>query len=200
MFAKRANNPIQSSVSIQNDTLHIRLYNSGVDTLFLFNSYIELNTQHDCGKEPFWESEFLHRYDINNKTYKLSFLPLIPYLSVRFSDVITLGKQRILKKWNVLYSFRPILPSESIVVSIPKMALTYNYYTRDIVLKDYGKNDQLHFKRVKVKAPSSIIIEFAIYKKINLLTNQKAYYFSETDFDTQAKDYEVISVPCNVPR
>lgn len=193
-----ANGKIQSYTKMENDTLRITLFNSGEDTLYLFNSYIELSPKHDCGKEPLWESEYLHRYDKKGKIYKLSFLPIIPYLSVRFNDLITLGKQRILKKWAILYSFKPIAPEKSVVISIPRKALVYDAYTKDINLKDYGKNDNICFKEATVKAPFSITIELAIYKNIDLLINQDAYYFREGEFDAQAKDYIVLSIPFNI--
>lgn len=139
---------LQYKLSLSNDTVYVTLNNNRLDTLYLFNSYLEMNPEYDCfGTEPFWESEYLHRFDKESNQYKLSFLPIIPYLSVRFNDVAIHGKSRIVHKWQLLYGFKTLFPNDSILIRIPKLAIEQKLYVEDVPIKDFGKNNEIRFKK-----------------------------------------------------
>lgn len=190
---------LQYKLSLSNDTVYVTLNNNGLDTLYLFNSYLEMNPEYDCfGTEPFWESEYLHRFDKESNQYKLSFLPIIPYLSVRFNDVAIHGKSRIVHKWQLLYGFKTLFPNDSILIRIPKLAIEQKLYVEDVPIKDYGKNDKIRFKKIHVNPTKTISLEFALYRNVDLLRSTDAYYFNEAGFDEQAKSYEIITVVCDL--
>ena len=194
-------NELEYKLSFSNDTVYVSLNNKGLDTLYLFNSYLEMNPEYDrYGTEPLWESEYLHRFDKGLNEYKLSFLPIIPYLSVRYSDVAIHGKSRIVHRWQLLYGFKTIFPNDSIQISIPKSAFVQELYVKDVPIKQFGKNDKISFEKIQVRQPKTISLEFALYRSIDLLRSTDAYYFNEADFDEQAKSYEVMTIICDLSR
>ena len=194
-------NELEYKLSFSNDTVYVSLSNKGLDTLYLFNSYLEINPEYDCyGTEPLWESEYLPRFDKGANKYKLSFLPIIPYLSVRFSDVAIHGKSRIVHRWQLLYGFKTISPNDSIHIRIPKSAFEQEVYVKDIPIKQFGKNDKISFEKKQVRQPKTISLEFALYRNVDLLRSTDAYYFNEAGFDEQAKSYEVMTIICDLSR
>ncbi len=178
---------------LEGENYIIEIRNFSLDTIYLFDSYLS---------SDLITSKYLHRYNTNQKKCKLSLLPLIPYLSVNLSDVIILGKEKIIKKNKTLYSFTPIYPKSMIKVKIPVNALEMNYKILDFDVKTKGSFEDIYFKNVKYTESkcSDIIIELAIYKNINLLNSKEAYYLNSEDFAIQSIAFEILEVPISSTR
>ncbi|MDR2928823.1 MAG: hypothetical protein LBV41_11600 [Cytophagaceae bacterium] len=171
----------------KNNEFEFDIINHTQDTLYLFDSYLN---------NYLYKSKYLHRFDKKNKQCKLSLLPLLPFLSVHYTDVIILGDNKVANKWQVLYHFMTILPNSCHTVTISKNA----FYTKDYVYEVYPQKISKFEKTIKFRKSSNnrcsnnITVEFALYKNIDLLTSEKAYYFDEYNFNIQALSYTVLSV------
>jgi len=171
----------------------ITLINTTKDTLYVFNSYIE---------PSFLGSKYLHRINAKDKLYKVSFLPLVPYVFTKYSDVIT--DEPIIGNHQIVYNFFKLPPSTN-----QKIKLSYNDLFKSKnsvknVSKDYDvKTLHKYSKRLSLKfcttsnlkGKYNLQFEFAVYKAIDLLCEQSAYYLREQVFDKQSKDFKILIVP-----
>jgi len=78
---KAQNNDIETNYKEINDTLIFSFINTGNDTLQLFSTYFS---------SPYIFSKVLHKIDAKQNIYKVSFLPILPYLSGYLTDKIVL--------------------------------------------------------------------------------------------------------------
>jgi len=176
------------------------LINNTQDTLYLFDSYLQTTNSYLQESEfaPYlYHSKYLHRFDKKEKKCKLSLLPLLPYLGFKIHSPVTLGIDKVARKFQVLYHFRAIPPNSRNKIVISKSA----FYTEDYVYEVYPQQISkfertIRFRKSKNKHKhcSSIVVEFALYKSIDLLTSEKAYYFDEYNFNEQALSYTILSV------
>jgi hypothetical protein len=164
------------------------LINNSKDTLYLFDSYLN---------ENLYQSKYLHRYDKKTKQCKLSFLPLLPFLSVRHNDLIVLEGNKVAHIGQVLYHFRLIPPHSKNAIVISKSAFYSEDYVKEVYPQKISKFDTIKFRKSKHKKCDTVIVEFALYKNIDLLNSKDAYYFDEFNFNEQALSYIVLSVSVN---
>lgn len=182
----RYNNEISVNKRIVKNDFIIEICNNTSDTIYLFDSYLT---------PELIKSKYIHRYNADVEKCKLSTLPLIPYLSVKLSDVIILGKDKIVKRYKTLYSFTPINPHCEIKLAIPLDVLNNNYKILDFEVKDKGSFDEIFFESINIDQKcSNIIIELAIYQKIDLLVSKEAYYLDPEKFEEQAKSFDVLAI------
>ncbi|EGJ99560.1 hypothetical protein [Dysgonomonas gadei] len=182
----RYNNEIYVNKRIVKNDFIIEICNNTSDTIYLFDSYLT---------PELIKSKYIHRYNADVEKCKLSTLPLIPYLSVKLSDVIILGKDKIVKRYKTLYSFTPINPHCEIKLVIPLDVLNNNYKILDFEVKDKGSFDEIFFESINIDQKcSNIIIELAIYQKIDLLVSKEAYYLDSEKFEEQAKSFDVLAI------
>lgn len=187
LFAQNTDFVLAYEIENNTDTCLLKIQNITTDTLFLFNSYLNAD---------FYTSKWLHRFSYKTKKHKLSFLPLLPYLSLHFSDKIILGENRLINKFQVLYQFKAIPPKETIIVAIPVNAFYTNEYIKDFNIKDYSIfHDRINFKAAKFKKYNSLIVELAIYKNIELLVSDSLFYKNEYLTNKQALSYQILSIP-----
>jgi hypothetical protein len=173
--------------------------NTTADTIYIFNSYLQ---------KTFLSSKYLHRINSFKNEYKISFVPLIPFVFTKYSDILKIGDDAIIGNHQIVYDFYTLLP---------KSKFELNFYYRDLFkenrknsavidinIKRLNKyNDQVKFKTAKVhnlNGQYKFLFEFAAYKSINVLCNQSAYYVNEYLFDKQSKEFELIQIPFEVPR
>ena len=188
----------------KDDDFEFELINNTQDTLHLFDSYlfdrdIRIDTYLD-GKEM-QRSIYLHRFDEKTKQCKLSFLPLLPFLSVHYTDLIIFEGHKLAKRGNVLYHFRAVPPNSRNKIEISKSA----FYTEDYVYEVYPQKiskfeHTIKFHKSNNDCCGNIVVEFALYKNIDLLRNEQAYYYDEYNFNDQALSYTVLSVSIDLPR
>lgn len=178
----------------QEDTtgIAINIINTTKDTLYIFKSYLE---------NEFLSSKYLHRINSKEKKYKLSLLPLVSHVFTKYSDVIT--DEPIVGNQQIVYDFFKLPPN-----SVQSIFLSYKDVfrkkdSRNNATKDYDvKLLHKYTKKVpqksctvkKIKGRYSFEIEFAIYKSVNLLCSEAAYFVQENEFDKQSKDFKILTV------
>ena len=180
------NNEISINSFVRENNFIVEISNCTSDTIYLFDSYLH---------PGLIKSKYLYRYNADANECRLSTLPLIPYLSVKLSDVIILGEEKIIKKYKNLYSFTSITPYSKVNLEIPIDEFNTNYGILDFDVKTKGSFDEIDFEKVKTeKVCSDIILELAIYKDVSLLLSKQAYYFEPEEFDEQAKLFNTFKI------
>jgi hypothetical protein len=185
----------------KNDNFEFEIVNKTKDSLYLFDSYLfdrdkRIITSDKANKE-IQQSIYLHRYDKKTKQCKLSFLPLLPYLSTHYTDFI-LGRNKVAYKGQVLYHFMAIPPNSSNTILISKSAFYSEDYVKEVYPQKIPKFEHnIKFRKSKHKKCDAVIVEFALYKNIDLLISKDIYYFDEFNFNEQALSYTVLSVTVN---
>jgi hypothetical protein len=187
----------------END-FEFEIINNSKDTLYLFDSYLFDRDERIIGTyldgKEMQRSKYLHRYDKKTKQCKLSFLPLLPFLSVRHNDLIVLGGNKVAHIGQVLYHFRLIPPNSKNAIVISKSAFYSEDYVKEVYPQKISKFDTIKFRKSKHTKCDTVIVEFALYKNIDLLNSKDAYYFDEFNFNEQALSYIVLSVSVNLSR
>jgi hypothetical protein len=178
-------------------TITVNIINTTKDTLYIFNSYFQ---------SQFLNSKYLHRIIQQKKTYKVSFLPIIPYVFTKYSDVVVTTDEALIGNHQVVYDFYKLPPNSSQQIEFSYQELFKNRNKSNNVSKDYdvkklNKNSrpsQSFYTTSKLKGKYHFEFEFAVYKSVYLLCNQTAYYLQEYKFDKQSKDFKVITVPAKI--
>lgn len=181
--------------SISSNNLHVSFYNHTKDTVFLFKSYFDKDIS---------TSEYLYRYDKTNKNLYSSFVPLLPYLSIKYSDrVVT--QNRAVTKNQVVYDFYKIPP--------------YQVFSFDLKIKDLTSIKQafqqfsphslskfennVSFKKCKFnpyKASIKYLLQLAYYKNVQTVCDGKSYYLDELKFNDEANSFIVIDAEIPISR
>jgi hypothetical protein len=193
---KELNKYYQDSLysTYQEDTsgIAISIINTTMDTLYVFRSYLE---------KEFLSSKYLHRINRKERKYKLSLLPLVPHVFTKYSDVIT--DEPIVGNQQIVYDFFKLPPNsvQSVLLSYEdlfKKKGRQNNVSKDYdvkMLNKYTKKIPQKFCTVKkLKDKYSFEIEFAVYKSVNLLCNEAAYFLQENEFDKQSKDFKILTI------
>lgn len=183
--------PLECSYEIDTveNNLFVQITNNTSDTLFLFDSYI---TDYKYNNHKLITSEYLYRYNRQRNIDIISFIPLLPYLSpYYFGDVIYIGNNRIIHQGQVIWHFLSIPPGCNITLTLPSDILSYSHTYYDISNKQNSSfSHRLKFKKIKTSHQSNKkMIEFAVYKNINLLSDTEAYYNDEHEYNAQGKNY-----------
>ena len=204
---KEANN-LNNSANYYPDSLYatynqdtvgvtVNIINTTKDTLYIFNSYL---------RQQFLSSKYLHRINVQNKLYKISFLPIIPYVFTKYSDIVATTDQALIGNHQVVYDFFRLPPNSNQQIEFKYRELFKNRNKNSNVSKDYdvrklnknSKPSQTFYTTSKLKGKYNFKFEFAAYKSVNLLCNQTAYYLQEYKFDKQSKNFKVLTIPVKV--
>lgn len=187
---------LYSTYDADSSGITVSIYNTTKDTLYIFNSYIQ---------NQIAGSKYIHRVDTKNRVYKVSFLPLVPYVFTTYSDVITADP--VIGHQQVVYDFFKLPPNSQQDIRLSYSDLFKNRNYKNNVMKDFDvkklhkytkKLPQKFYTTTGLKGKYKLQLEFAVYKSVNLLCNQSAYYMQEFDFDQQAKDFKILAVPITV--
>lgn len=189
------NNEVDYSLALRSDTLDLCILNKSKNTIFLFDSYIndeELS-------EGILNSDVVYRYNTHNKVFKISFLPILPCLTYMKGDLIVLGPRRILSKWQIKYSFKPIKAHETYCFSLPFTARRENTWLEDLDVRDFNKWDlnRPRFEKSTQhisETDSIIFLEFAIFNDTTCLGFNN-YYYNEFNFNNKIKTFKNLSIP-----
>lgn len=192
----KSNDYIESTFLIDqnNSNIVIQITNNFPDTLYLFDSYFASDF---FLSDKLWKSEYLYRYNKHNKTDVISFVPLIPYLGPCYrGDRWYFGNIRIVKNGKILWHFQAIAPTCTIEISLPIEILYHIHKYYDIKETHNNKFEKgLKFHERKVLSQSqNKIIEFAIYKKVELLLDREAYYYNEFKYNEQAINFIKLTI------
>ena len=195
----------------KDDDFEFELINNTQDTLHLFDSYLQTTNHYaqtidsslkKTENTPYlYQSKYLHRFDEKTRQCKLSLLPLLPYLGLRTHSPIILGVDKVARNFQVVYHFRTIPPNSRNKIEISRSA----FYTEDYVYEVYPQKISkfergIKFHKSNNDCCSNIVVEFALYKNIDLLRNEQAYYYDEYKSNDQALSYTVLSVSIDLPR
>ena len=196
-MTRAQSNDIETNYKEINDTLIISFINTGNDTLQLFSTYFE---------KPYIFSKVLHKVDAKNKEYKVSFLPLLPYLSGYLTDKLILTDvNKITMVGQNLYSFMEILPKNKIYIKLPLSQLFGNVNEKNNVVKDFD-NETINGKNLKditlskQKGEFELLFEFAFYTEVNLLVERDLYIESGVKTYEQTKKYEILKLPVTLEK
>jgi len=170
-------------VKDKGDFYEIKFGNSLSDTIYLFDSYM---TNDLIG------SKYLHRYNKKQSVCKLSLVPIVAYLSIRRTDRMVLGHERVRHRHQILYSFKTIPPNTYLCINILKSVLDFDELIEDFDDKRISKFDNIKFKSLTNVKCDSKMIELAFYKDISKISD--IYYVDEFNFDTRARAYNTISI------
>lgn len=187
---------ISVSLIEKSDSVKFVLYNDNEHPLWLFDSYLDPR----YGKVLF-QSQYLHRLERKTNQFKLSFLPITPWLFIKYSDLIIRDERTIRSVGQVLYHFRQIMGKDSMTISIPKEAFLCKEYVIDKPLVKYHNYDSV--RRVKFRTTTRSpqqpyrTVEFAMYRSLEGI-NETNYYFHEGIFDDAVKGYDVLAVTIRI--
>ena len=92
---------ISVSLCEESDSVKFVLHNNTGQPLWLFDSYLDP----EYG-DVLFHSPYLHRFDRKTNRFKLSFLPVTPWLSLNHSDLIIRNGETIRYPGQVVYHFR----------------------------------------------------------------------------------------------
>ena len=187
---------ISISLSEEADSVKFVFYNPSEHHLWLFDSYLDPQ----YGKVLF-QSPYLHRVEQKNNRFKLSFLPVTPWLSVRYSDLIRRNEKTICSPGQVIYHFRQISGNDSVTIAIPKEAFFSEEYVIDKPLVRYHSYDSA--RRVKFRTTTDRpqlpfrTVEFAVYRSLEGI-NESNYYYNEGIFDDVVNGYDILAVTIRI--
>ncbi len=184
------------AVSKENATsIAVNLINTSKDTLFIFSSYLQ---------KQFLSSRYLHRVDLLNKIYKISFLPIVPYVFTKYSDAVVMNDNAIIGNHQIVYDFFKLPPNSSQHLEFSDQQLFSSKSEKNNASKDfdtkklnkYSKKPQTFYTTSTLKGKYEF--EFAVYKSVDLLCNEHAYYLQESGFDKRSKSFNVLTVPAKI--
>lgn len=166
----------------------ISFENKSIDTLYLFSSYFK--------QDKYFNSKYLNRINYKTQQKKLSFLPLVRYLSMNLSDRIILGENSVIRYSQVKYEFIELAPNsrEEITFFIND---TINLFTKDIEDRENNTFNDIKWLEIENQAmfnKYNNVIEFAVYKKIEKILNHDLKFAAPKFYNYSVKDFETYSV------
>ena len=186
------------SVSLREDSDSVKfvLRNNSEQPTWLFDSYLDPK----YGKVLF-QSPYLHRVERKTDRFKLSFLPITPWLCFKYSDLIIRNEKTIRSAGQVIYHFQQMPEKDSIEISIPKEAFFCEEYVIDKPLAVYHYYDSA--RRVKFRTTTRRpqqpfrTVEFAVFRSLEGI-NETNFYFNERIFDDAFKGYDILPVTIRI--
>lgn len=180
---------VTGNLKVENDSLVVEISNLSDSTVYVFDSYLSPDIV---------RSKYLRRYKERNDEYFMSFLPIIPFLGPGYNDKLILGDNRIINKGQTRYSFREIPGGSSADFRIPLNAIYSSEFIEYFDPRDIGPYvHRFQAYHLMPLYPTGITLQFAIYRDISVLSknNYSGYYDNEYEFNKQAYDYSVLSIP-----
>lgn len=173
---------------------YIKIVNPTKDTLYLFSSYFTQELQ---------SSKYLHEVNRKNKTYYISFVPIVSNLATKRTDKIILGEESIAHKGQVLYDFIKLDPNTYYALEINYNTLFKNGKANRNAVKYYNNQSLSKFKEASFKTLTTsklagkynLIFQFGVYTDVRVLCSESNYYLNEYEFDKQAKSFKTINLP-----
>lgn len=173
-----------------NDTISFNFKNNSSDTLYLFSTYF---------LKDLLSSKYLHKIDKKNKIYKVSYVPLLRYLSAYLTDRIVLGEDRIVVEGQNKYKFEPIAPNGIFTLKLAISDVFNKMNEKNNVVKDFT-DKELSKKKFKFatydnkQGSFDLIFEFAYYKSVDLLTSKEKYINAGDKAHSQAAEYDIVQI------
>jgi hypothetical protein len=148
----------------QNDKeVEIQIINLKTDTVYLFSTYFD---------SIYYASISLHRLSKKEGVYKISFLPLVPYLNVKRSDLLKYNYKDRVRGNEATYEFITLSPKDTSKLIYPLEYLYFDKIVKEFDLKDlktgYTPNifeypNKIKYCKSKGLKKYPLIFEFALY-------------------------------------
>jgi len=185
-----AQNKLKVDVSYNEKSLQFNFCNSTDDTLYLFSTYFD---------STYISAKYLHQIDKSKKEYKISFKPLLPFISPILTDRLILGEDKIMKSGQNVFEFIILKPHSELQIELSKKNLFRKMGIRGNVVKAYTHDDFLK-RKIKTATYDSkkrnykLYFEFAYYLKINLITTREAFFNNYHSAFLQQEDFDTIII------
>ena len=187
---------ISVSLIEESDSVKFVLLNNTEHPLWLFDSYLDPKYG-----DVLFQSPYLHRVERKANQFKLSFLPVTPWLSVKYSDLIIRNEKTLRYPGQVIYHFRQMAGKDAIEVSVPKDAFFCEEYVIDKSLLQYHSYDfarRVKFRTTARRPQESFrTVEFAVFQSLEGI-NETNYYFNGRVFDDAVKGYDILAVTIDI--
>ena len=175
------------SYQSKDSTLTFTISNQSLDTVYIFSSYL---------KERIKYSKYLIRYSKEKKAIKVSFLPLISFLSTKSTDKRIIGETQLINRGQILYEFIKLAPGSTLKFEYDLNEISFKI-PREVYLDfDFSKTNKwrpIRFRRKKIRKNPGLIFEFAYYDSIRILSDQNTYFLNEYEFNEEAKSLNLLS-------
>ena len=177
-------------------TIHATIKDDGIDVVFtlrndtsenlyLFDSYI---------KEEYSKDYFLHRYERKSNQFKLSFLPIAPFLTEIQSHHI--------RPFSVSgchsYHFMDIRSLEKVQIRISKSAISKVDYIIDMKSLYGWSRRVVEPKKTKRHPDGYITVEFAIYDDVRRINTWPHTLMDIVKREHQKRNYRIFSITLDV--
>lgn len=141
--------------------------------------------------------------DKKNKTYYISFVPIVSNLATKRTDKVILGEESIGHKGYVLYDFIKLNPNTYYTLEIDCNNLFKNSKVLKNAVKSYNnqslsKFKEASFKRLttsKLTGKYNLVFQFGVYTDVRVLCSESNYFLNKFEFDKQAKSFKTIDLP-----
>lgn len=184
---KQTDQKIILNSSYSDKKINLKLINNSSDTIYLFKSYFD---------DDITPSKYIYRYNKQNNTVNISFLPLIPYLYTKYSDRIIL-QDRIIKDYQTVYDFYKIPPLNEYSFSINTVDLMHQKdYIEDFDVYKFKRDEKI--QNLELSRKTDFKIQLAYYQNVNTICNYKAYYFDPLNFNENAKKFKILESDLNI--
>lgn len=187
--------------SITTDSLYFSVHNKLNDSISLFTSY--LPTKNPREYAGYCKSVYLHRYNSVNDSYTLSFAPLLPFLTLGYSDRIYVGADAVIAN-RVHFSLETVAPGANRAIVLPVTAILQREYVRDFnthslrvwdFLYENDPEKVIKTERIEAEKLDCVYVEFAYYMTdaITEIFNDRLYYTERQD--RLLHDYYLVGMP-----
>lgn len=177
--------------SINNDSLIVfDVINTTSDTIYIFSTYFN---------ELYYLADCLHRVKPEKREKIISFVPIVPFLGVRTSDIKIPSTNRICEPFQVRYNFVILYPKTHYEITFnTNKIFSKPLYALDVDLKTLSKFDHnfsFRYKTIKkAQLKYNTFFEFAIYSDIEILCDGESFYNDEFNFDKASKVFKILRI------
>lgn len=173
---------------LYSDTISVHIQNHSGHTVYLFSSYFD---------DSLVFSKYLRRYNEDRDVRKISFLPLVPYLTFTsgvLSDLIVPSYKKIVKLNQLRFCFITLHDNSEYVLKLPKALFDEILYVSDVNIEDvHIWNKELSWEDKMCSGNIALFLEFAIYNDISNLTDEDTYCDGYR-FDLAARSFNILSL------
>ena len=143
----------------ENDSIYVAIHNTSSDTLCLFTGFIHSS----AARTPWCNTDqllYVHRYDPDTDVYKVSFVPLKPFMQYqRHVPVNRIGYPEE-PSWPLTYEFSLILPHEKFIYPVSISSISRKDYIYDY----HPENFPFYNILAKEKGDQTYLAKYPEYK------------------------------------
>lgn len=195
LFAYSDNEEITVECIRDTTGVKITIYNRTDSIIYLFDSYFK-------GEFSYLKTNmYLHRYNKQNNTYKVSFLPFINSLLFSYPDYLTGREDVLIAGKYIPFQFTKIDAGGSCILYFSYEELFPNKYINDFDIFNTKKSSRKHkwFNISKLNDKNcKLLIEFAYYKDVSFLYKKEEFGLLNTLINKSLNFQEIEIKSCNI--